>query len=98
MIENNPGEQKAGSKSPTPAGQTPLESWKEISAYLQRDVRTAKRWEKTEGLPVLKWWRPLRALAYVLVLLMSLVSTGSGPHNRTLVQAADGSGIVLRRI
>ncbi len=134
MIENDPGEQKVGSKSPTLPGKTMLESWKEIAAYLQRDVRTAKRWEKTEGLPVhrhlhlsrssvyaypseldnwrarrkpgaeaprlpvLKWSRPLRALAYVLVLLMSLVSTGSGPHNRTLVQAADGSGIVLRRI
>ncbi len=29
-----------------------LESWKEIAAYLQRDVKTAHRWEKTEGLPV----------------------------------------------
>jgi Tol biopolymer transport system component len=32
--------------------ETPLESWKEIAAYVQRDVRTAKRWEKSEGLPV----------------------------------------------
>jgi Tol biopolymer transport system component len=134
MIENDPGEQKVGSKNQTPTGQTLLESWKEIAAYLQRDVRTAKRWEKTEGLPVhrhlhlsrssvyayrneldswrarrkpgaeaprlpvLKWWRPLRSLAYILVLLISLASMGSGPHNRTSVQAADGSGIVLRRI
>jgi len=29
-----------------------LESWKEIAAYLQRDVRTVQRWEKREGLPV----------------------------------------------
>jgi TolB-like protein/Tfp pilus assembly protein PilF len=29
-----------------------LESWKEIAAYLDRDVRTVQRWEKTEGLPV----------------------------------------------
>ena len=29
-----------------------LESWKEIAAYLNRDVRTAQRWEKSEGLPV----------------------------------------------
>jgi TolB-like protein/Flp pilus assembly protein TadD len=29
-----------------------LESWKEIAAYLNRDVRTVQRWEKTEGLPV----------------------------------------------
>ncbi|WP_243304961.1 tetratricopeptide repeat protein [Geothrix oryzisoli] len=29
-----------------------LESWKEIAAYLDRDVRTVQRWEKLEGLPV----------------------------------------------
>ena len=35
--------------------QTPedrLDSWKEIAAYLQRGVRTVRRWEKEEGLPV----------------------------------------------
>jgi Tol biopolymer transport system component len=30
----------------------PLESWKEIAAYLKRDVRTVIRWEKSEGLPI----------------------------------------------
>jgi Tfp pilus assembly protein PilF len=29
-----------------------LDSWKEIAAYLDRDERTAKRWEKTRGLPI----------------------------------------------
>ncbi|HVT43949.1 MAG TPA: hypothetical protein VMT00_06115 [Thermoanaerobaculia bacterium] len=29
-----------------------LDSWKEIAAFLGRDVRTAKRWENDEGLPV----------------------------------------------
>jgi TolB-like protein/tetratricopeptide (TPR) repeat protein len=29
-----------------------LESWKEIAAYLRRGVRTVRRWEKEEGLPV----------------------------------------------
>ena len=29
-----------------------LDSWKEIAAYLKRDVATARRWEKREGLPV----------------------------------------------
>ena len=29
-----------------------LQSWKEISAYLGRDVRTCRRWEKHLGLPV----------------------------------------------
>ncbi len=29
-----------------------LDSWKEIAAYLDRDVRTVQRWEKKERLPV----------------------------------------------
>jgi Tol biopolymer transport system component len=29
-----------------------LDSWKEIAAYLNRDVTTAQRWEKREGMPV----------------------------------------------
>ena len=29
-----------------------LDSWKEIAVYLGRAVRTAQRWQKTEGLPV----------------------------------------------
>jgi Tol biopolymer transport system component len=36
---------------PTPAGDR-LESWKEIAAYLKRDVTTVQRWEKREGMPV----------------------------------------------
>jgi hypothetical protein len=35
-----------------PIPQTKLDSWKEIAAYIQRDVRTAMRWEKDRGLPV----------------------------------------------
>lgn len=35
-----------------PAPDDRLESWKEIAAYLGRDVRTVQRWEKSEGLPV----------------------------------------------
>jgi TolB-like protein len=30
----------------------PLESWKEIASFLNRDIRTVQRWEKAEGLPV----------------------------------------------
>lgn len=38
-----------------PSGRTPedrLDSWKEIAAYLSRDVTTVQRWEKREGMPV----------------------------------------------
>jgi tetratricopeptide (TPR) repeat protein len=34
-----------------PAGRR-LDSWKEIAAYIGRDVRTAQRWETRDGLPV----------------------------------------------
>ena len=36
----------------TPVHEKPLQSWKEIAAYLERDVRTARRWEQLDGLPV----------------------------------------------
>ena len=36
----------------TAPDEKPLQSWKEIAAYLDRDVRTARRWEKEAGLPV----------------------------------------------
>ena len=29
-----------------------LDSWKEIASYLKRGVRTVRRWEREEGLPV----------------------------------------------
>jgi tetratricopeptide (TPR) repeat protein len=39
---------------PTPDDQRAdrLDSWKDIAAYLQRDVTTVQRWEKREGMPV----------------------------------------------
>src|SRR5271169_2138974 len=46
-----------GEPSPnTPPSERPsddrLDSWKEIAAYLGRDVTTVQRWEKREGMPV----------------------------------------------
>jgi Tol biopolymer transport system component len=44
------------SPDPPPASERPrddrLDSWKEIAAYMRRDVTTAQRWEKREGMPV----------------------------------------------
>src|ERR1700676_1612602 len=34
------------------ASEERLDSWKEIAAYLNRDVTTVQRWEKREGMPV----------------------------------------------
>src|SRR5262245_27834365 len=47
---NSPMDAGAGNPMTAPADR--LDSWKEIAAYLRRDVRTVQRWEKKEGLPV----------------------------------------------
>ena len=41
-----------------------LDSWKEIAAYLQRDVRTVQRWEQKEGLPVHRYEHGSRASVF----------------------------------
>src|SRR4051812_29740719 len=41
--------------SGAPAATSPddrLDSWKEIAAFLKRDVTTVQRWERREGMPV----------------------------------------------
>ena len=48
----------------TRSEETPLESWKEIATYLKRDVRTVKRWEKDEALPVRRHQHQARASVY----------------------------------
>jgi Tol biopolymer transport system component len=40
------------SQSANVQAQDRLDSWKDIAAYLQREVRTVQLWEKNEGLPV----------------------------------------------
>jgi hypothetical protein len=42
----------SGSTLPERPANERLDSWKEIAAYLRRDVRTVQRWEKRESLPV----------------------------------------------
>ena len=44
-----------------------LHGWKEIAAYLGRDERTAKRWEKQRGLPVRRIPGSGRANVYILI-------------------------------
>jgi TolB-like protein/Tfp pilus assembly protein PilF len=54
----------------TPPSQRPLEdrldSWKEIAAYLTRDVTTVQRWEKREGMPVHRHLHDKRGSVYAL--------------------------------
>jgi hypothetical protein len=41
-----------------------LNSWKEIAAYLRRDVRTLHRWEAEEGLPIRRHLHKKRGSVY----------------------------------
>ena len=41
-----------------------LDSWKRVAAYFKRDVRTVKRWEKDEGLPVHRHVHKKQATVY----------------------------------
>jgi TolB-like protein/tetratricopeptide (TPR) repeat protein len=43
-----------------------LDSWKEIAAYLKRDVTTVQRWEKREGMPVHRHVHERRGSVYAL--------------------------------
>jgi hypothetical protein len=43
-----------------------LDSWKEIAAYLARDVTTVQRWEKREGMPVHRHLHDKRGSVYAL--------------------------------
>src|SRR6267143_3441493 len=52
-------------ESPGPApSRARLDSWKEIAAHLQRDVRTVQRWEKVESLPVHRHMHGERGTVY----------------------------------
>ncbi len=43
-----------------------LDSWKEIAAYLSRDITTVQRWEKREGMPVHRHLHDKRGSVYAL--------------------------------
>ena len=48
----NKGDNKLTDLGPDMKRREILHSWKEISAYLDRDVRTCHRWEDELGLPI----------------------------------------------
>jgi Tol biopolymer transport system component len=50
--ENAVSEPSYGTLPPGKPPDDRLDSWKEIAAYLNRDVTTVQRWEKREGMPV----------------------------------------------
>src|SRR6478735_3340912 len=50
--------------APPVAADDRLHSWKEIAAYLKRDIRTVQRWEKLESLPVRRHQHQKRGSAF----------------------------------
>jgi TolB-like protein/Flp pilus assembly protein TadD len=52
MQKNQTSEPVADIQPPVRTPEERLDSWKEVAAYLKRDVTTVQRWEKREGMPV----------------------------------------------
>jgi tetratricopeptide (TPR) repeat protein/TolB-like protein len=61
-MENGNSAVKIGSGQPQADEQ--LNSWKEIASYLNREVRTVRRWETYEGLPVHRHLHNVRGSVY----------------------------------
>jgi Tol biopolymer transport system component len=57
-----------------------LDSWKEIAAYLKRDVTTVRRWEKREGLPVHRHVHDRRDSVYAYAPELDSWLTGRGSN------------------
>jgi TolB-like protein/Tfp pilus assembly protein PilF len=55
-----------GTQLPDKPTEAQLDSWKEIAAYLGRDVTTVQRWEKCEGMPVHRHVHDKRSSVYAL--------------------------------
>ena len=60
------GESSPGTSPPARPLEDRLDSWKEIAAYLGRDVTTVQRWEKREGMPVHRHVHDKRGSVYAL--------------------------------
>jgi TolB-like protein/Tfp pilus assembly protein PilF len=60
------GETFPSASPPERAAEAPLDSWKEIAAYLGRDVTTVQRWEKREAMPVHRHVHEKRGSVYAL--------------------------------
>ncbi len=60
------GDPSSGVQTSEKTPEERLDSWKEIAAYLNRDVTTVQRWEKREGMPVHRHLHDKRGSVYAL--------------------------------
>jgi Tol biopolymer transport system component len=81
------GEAPQSALPPTRTRDDRLESWKEIAAYLNRDVTTVQRWEKREGMPVHRHQHDKIGSIYAF---RSELDTWT--HSRNLPQAPENAG------
>src|SRR5437764_13786737 len=63
MMDRSPVSSPEPSKPPP---EVHLDSWKEVAAYVKRDVSTVQRWEKREGMPVHRHLHDKRGSVYAL--------------------------------
>lgn len=66
----------------------PLESWKEIAAYLKRDATTVRRWEKSQGLPVHRHLHEARSSVFAYPSELDAWWAGRTPAERAQEQDA----------
>ncbi len=68
-----------------------LQGWKDIAAYVARDVRTVKRWEKQRGLPVRRMPGAGRANVYALIPDLDSWLSSTGPIDPEAENQSDDS-------
>jgi Tol biopolymer transport system component len=74
----------------TPQSEDRLDSWKEIAAYLKRDVTTVQRWEKREGMPVHRHLHDRMGSVYA-----SRTELDAWTRSRNLSAAQENGNVVL---
>jgi tetratricopeptide (TPR) repeat protein len=84
-VHSSPASQPSSSQ--VPSAQERLDSWKEIAAYLRRDERTVRRWEKSEGLPVHR--HPHCKQSSVYAYRVELDAWWNNGHERLAAMAAE---------
>lgn len=75
-----PGPQPISPKPTSAAGVQLLDTWKEIAVYLNRDLRTVKRWEQSRGLPVHRLPGGPQAAVYALKSELDAWRRGDGQN------------------
>ena len=71
-------------------GDVKLESWKEIAAFFERDLRTVIRWEKELGLPIHRY--PGKSKGRVYAHTAELKAWADGPRQAAIETDADSAG------